>query len=102
MEVSESQLSAAVVALAELHGWRVYTVRRSDRARVASHTGAGFPDLLLVRAGLVRTVELKREAGRVSETQRAWLAALGECPGVEAGVWRPRDWHDGTIVRTLR
>ena len=48
--VSEAQLSAAIVELAELLGWRVFTVKRSDRAIVASRTGAGFPDLVMRRA----------------------------------------------------
>ena len=43
---SERQLSAAVVELAEVLGWRVYTVRRSDKAIVASRMGAGFPDFV--------------------------------------------------------
>ena len=100
--MSEAQLSAAVVELAELLGWRVFTVRRSDRAIVASRTGAGFPDLVMVRSGRVLAVELKREGARPTVAQHAWLAALDGCPGVEVAVWRPAQWCDGAIERTLR
>lgn len=47
-------------------------------------------------------VELKREGGRPTAAQHAWLAALGGCPGVEVDVWRPAQWHDGAIERALR
>ena len=100
--MSEAQLSAAIVELAELLGWRVFTVRRSDRAIVASRTGAGFPDLVIVRPPRVLVFELKREGAYPTATQRGWLEALAECPGVESGAWRPRDWLDGTIERALR
>ena len=100
--MSEAQLSAAVVELAEWLGWRVYTVRRSDRAIVASRTGAGFPDLLMVRAGRLLAVELKRESTKPTAAQHGWLAALDGCPGVEVDVWRPAQWHDGAIERALR
>ena len=100
--MSEAQLSAAIVELAELLGWRVFTVRRSDRAIVASHTGAGFPDLMMAREGRLLAVELKRESTQPTEAQRAWLAALGRCPGIEVHVWRPPQWRDGSIERTLR
>ena len=101
--MSEAQLSAAIVELAELLGWRVFTVRRSDRAIVASRTGAGFPDLVMVRAGRVLAIELKRDGRRKpTPAQDAWLAALDGCPGVEVDVWRPAQWRDGAIERTLR
>ena len=100
--MSEAQLSAAIVELAEVLGWRVFTVRRSDRAIVASRTGAGFPDLVMVRSGRLLAVELKRESAKPTAAQHAWLAALGGCPGVEVDVWRPAQWRDGAIERTLR
>ena len=102
--MNEAQLSAAVVELAELLGWRVFTVRRSDRAIVASRTGAGFPDLVMVRSGRLLAVELKgaRKSAKPTPAQHAWLAALGGCPGVEVDVWRPAQWHDGAIERALR
>lgn len=100
--MSEAQLSAAIVELAELLGWRVFTVRRSDRAIVASRTGAGFPDLVMVRSGRLLAVELKRARAKPTAEQYTWLAALGGCPGVEVDVWRPAQWHDGAIERALR
>ena len=82
-------------------GWRVYTIRNSKRAVVQSHSGKGWPDVVLVRGATILYRELKRERGRVSVEQAGWLDALREA-GQDAGVWRPGDWLDGTIERSLR
>ncbi len=68
--------------------------RRSDR---------GFPDdvLLRPRDGRLLIVEAKSAAGTLSREQRAWIGALNHRT-VEAHVWRPADWLDGTIERILR
>ena len=93
----EASLQASIVELASLLGWRVFHVHDSRRS-----IGAGFPDLLLARPPRVLVFELKREGRYPTATQRGWLEALAECPGIESGVWRPRDWLDGTIERALR
>ena len=93
----EASLQANIVELASLLGWRVMHVGDSRRS-----IGAGWPDLVMVRPPRVLVFELKREGRYPTATQRDWLAALGACPGVESGVWRPRDWLDGTIERALR
>jgi hypothetical protein len=49
--------------------------------------------LVLCRPPDVVFVELKTNKGRVSEHQKKWLEALGECPGVRAYCWRPADWE---------
>ena len=92
----EASLQANIVELAFLLGWRVMHVGDSRRS-----IGAGWPDLVMVRPPRVLVFELKREGRYPTATQRDWLAALGACPGVEPGVWRPRDWLDGTIERRL-
>jgi hypothetical protein len=38
-------------------------------------------------------LELKRQTGRLSPTQREVIAALEQCPGVEVHVARPSDWE---------
>ena len=92
----EASLQANIVELASLLGWRAYHTFDSRRS------APGFPDLVMVRPPRVLVFELKREGAYPTATQRDWLAALGACPGVESGVWRPRDWLDGTIKRALR
>ncbi len=74
-----------LVPYARLQGWRVYFTHYSR------HSPAGFPDLTLVRRGVLLIRELKTDRGRLTSSQRDWLEALQGC-GVDAGVWRPSDW----------
>ena len=72
--MTEDQLKGAVIDLAEANGWLVYSIRRSDQARVQGRrkTGKGFPDLVLVHPvrGLCLFVELKSDVGRVTPQQQ--------------------------------
>lgn len=100
--MTESQWQAQVVQFAKLNSWRVAHFRsvRISRANGTTHwatpveaDGEGFPDLLCVRPGLILAAELKRDGGRVSAEQKAWLRAF-EAAGVPAYVWMPRDWDE--------
>ena len=97
----------AVVELAKTCGWRVYHTHDSRKSE------AGFPDLVMVRDGTLVFVELKSRAGIVTDEQHLWMLALREVeqstswcsPGarrVFVHIWRPEQWHDGTIERALR
>ena len=92
--MTEAELQAHVILAATTLGWRHYHTHRSDRSP------AGFPDLVLVRRGVVVFAELKRQTGRVSPAQREWLADLKATPN-PTYVWRPGDWLDGTITHAL-
>jgi hypothetical protein len=92
--VTEAELQAAIVELAQLLGWRVYHTHDSR------HSAAGFPDLVLVRGRRLVFAELKTGRRRVTEEQARWLAALGEA-GVETHVWREDDWLNGDVERAL-
>ena len=100
--MTEDQLKAAIIDFAELHGWRVYSIRRSDLAKVQGRTGKGYPDLTLVRGGRCWAVELKDARRKVTPEQEAWLDAWEQVPGVETAVWRPEHWFDGTVDSALR
>lgn len=108
--MAEADLQAAVIDLARLLGYRVAHFRaarvgRGDDQRWVTPVaadGAGFPDLTLVSANNVLFVELKSAKGRVSDDQQAWLDALQATSTVIVKVWRPSDWHDGTVESTLR
>lgn len=91
--LTEQQLQQRVVDLARLRGWRVFHPHDSR------HSEAGWPDLALCRRGRLVLAELKTATGRVSPEQRAWLADLAACPGVEVHLWRPADWQ--TVQRVL-
>lgn len=85
---SERAFQAAVVAFAQLHNWRVYHTfdsRRSD---------PGFPDLLLVRNGVVVIAELKAQKGRCTPAQVEWLEAFDAAKHKLVRVWRPSDWKE--------
>ena len=105
--MTEDQLKAAVIDLAEKNGWLVYSIRRSDQARVQGRkgTGKGYPDLTLLHPKRKRllVVELKSAQGKVTPAQVRWLEALvgvDHAPYVE--LWRPEQWLDGHIERVLR
>lgn len=83
-----------VIELAQLAGWRIYHTWSS------LHSPSGFPDLVCVRPPRIVMIELKSERGRISRPQQEWLTALERCPGVEAYVWRPRDWE--AVVEILQ
>ena len=100
--MSEDQLKAAVIELAELLGWRVFTIRNSKRAVVQSRTGKGWPDLALCRPPRLLLVELKSAQGRPTPEQHEWLCALSDCEGVETALWRPQQWTDATIEEALQ
>jgi hypothetical protein len=98
---SEREFQRDVLALAKLHGWLAAhfrparTVRRDGSVRYQTPVqadGAGFPDLVLLRDGVLLVAELKTDTGRTTKEQDAWLAAF-RAAGVAASVWRPRDMN---------
>jgi len=74
-----------VLRVAALYQWNL-TYHTFDSRRSAP----GFPDLILLKGSRMLAVELKREDGRLSPEQRAWLVGL-EAAGIEVDVWRPSD-----------
>lgn len=104
----EAAFMRMVTQLAEACGWqwshfRPARTQRGWRTPVSGPLGAGWPDLVLARPRDRRLIfaELKADRGRVSPEQDAVLTVLGMLgPGVEACVWRPRDWD--TIEAALR
>lgn len=100
--ITEREWQAQVVQLARLHGFlvahfRSVCVRRKNGSihwqTPVEADGEGFPDLLCVRPGRILAAELKRDGGRITAEQRAWLRAF-EAAGVPAYVWMPRDWDE--------
>jgi hypothetical protein len=84
--VSEKAFMAAVVALARSSGWKCYHTRNSRGS------AAGWPDLALVRAGVLLLAELKTDVGRLSDDQAEWLRALRAVEGIRVRLWRPSLW----------
>lgn len=93
--ISEAQWQEQVILMARTFGWKAAHFRPALNKRGKWQTavaadGAGFPDLVLVHrfTSDVIFVELKRDDGKTSPEQDAWLTWLGS-RGV---VWRPRDF----------
>ena len=104
--LSERDFQRQVTDLAEILGWswahfRPAQTSKGWRTPVSGTIGAGFPDLVLVRARDRRLVfaELKRENGELSPRQAAVLELLRAC-GLDADVWRPCQLAE--IVEVLR
>jgi hypothetical protein len=82
---TEAQFLAEVRTFAKSRGWATYHTYRSE------HSGAGFPDLVMVKRPRVIFAELKSDRGRVTDAQRAWIEELRAC-GQEAYIVRPKHW----------
>lgn len=98
--MTESELLSAVIELAQLSGWMVHHDRpaRTDKGwRTAIQGNPGYPDLTLVRDGVVIFAELKSEGGRLTDGQKQWAEALNG----NMVVWRPSDWHQRRILAAL-
>jgi hypothetical protein len=110
--MTEAQLLACVKSTALDFGWLVYHTLHSKGS------DSGFPDLVMLRHGILLFVELKSTRGKLTKGkykadrrgrmiyhpgQEDWLDALamvGE--RVRSYCWRPEHWHNGTIERELR
>jgi hypothetical protein len=58
----------------------------------ATHSPAGFPDIIALRDGRGLALEVKSQHGDVKPRQRAWVAQFDKVPGFMAAVVRPSDW----------
>ena len=98
-DMLEGVLQERVRQLLILHGWRHY------HTHLAKHSPAGFPDVCAIRGNRLLFAELKREKGKTTPAQDAWLAdlrALPALPGIEVYVWRPLQLLNGEIADVLR
>jgi hypothetical protein len=90
-EITEASWQSTVVALAKARGWTVYAPppNRPANGHIIN-TRAGYPDLTMVRDGRILWAELKKETGKLTAEQVAWLDLL-LLAGAEVAVWRPSD-----------
>ena len=102
--VSEAQLRARVVELAHAAGWRVFSLPIAKTRRPVKDA-VGYPDLTLARHGEVMWMELKAEAGLLSEAQAGWQRAIDPILGANRvaryHVVRPVDLDTAWFVRLL-
>ena len=86
--MTEAEHEQGVIEYAQLNGWKIYHTRNSKGSV------AGFPDLLLVRAGRLIFAELKTLKGKLTPAQEEWLDLLTEVSGIICYVWRPNEWPE--------
>ena len=96
LPMTEAALQANVLEAARLGGWLYFHDNDSRRNR------AGFLDNVFLHpeTGRLLFVELKSATGRIRPEQQQWIDALHR-GGHTVRVWRPEQWHDGTIARAL-
>ncbi len=92
--MSELQLQAQVVQLAQAAGWLVFHPYDSR------HSTRGYPDLTFAhpQRGVV-FVELKTQHGYLTRAQRDWFNTL-QAAGARAYIWRPSDWDEAVCMLT--
>jgi len=93
----EKDFQERVCHIARLYGWRIYSIPDSRRVSLA-----GYPDLTMWNVEQKRFIwaELKREKGRLSESQKVVLAELETLEVAEVYVWRPSDFD--RIIELLK
>ncbi len=98
--MSEKELQASVIEEMRQLGWRLIFHARPawvgspGSRRLITNTlpeGAGFPDLLCLRGGVVLALELKQEQKHPKPEQEAWLRGWASLPCCVAAWIRPRD-----------
>lgn len=101
--LTEAQFQQQVTDLCDLLGWRWNHVRRSigKHQRWTTATSViGWPDLAIWGHGRFLLVELKTDRGKLTAAQRDVLGSLRDA-GVDARVWRPRDWDEIEAVLAM-
>jgi hypothetical protein len=94
--MTEAELLDSVRTLARFTGWMTYHTYTSK------HSDAGFPDLVLVRGPELIFAELKRERGRITDQQQAWLDQLRDVRAIDVYEWRPGMFETEIVPRLQR
>ncbi len=100
---SEAGFQGALVEVAHLMGWRAVHFRPARTAHgwrtPGQYDATGWPDLILARPPRIVAIECKRQGGKLTAEQAAWLADLAAC-GIETHTAEPADFD--TIAAVLR
>jgi hypothetical protein len=87
--LDEAAFQARVVAEAKRCGWEgvyhTYDSRRSEE---------GYPDLVMLRAGVQIVAELKVKKNKTTPAQEKWLRLYEQVPGCRVFRWRETDWFE--------
>ena len=90
--MNEKAFQEIVVTTARENGWMVYHTYDSQKS------APGFPDLCMIRNGVIMFVELKTDKGAVTTGQRQWIEQLlrhqYHCQHFLMEIWRPHIWDE--------
>ena len=86
-KITEKEFMSQVIQLARLCGWKVYHTHDSRRSV------AGFPDLVLLRQGVLIVAELKVGKNQPTAEQAEWLRSF-HAVGGRVFVWYPEHWTE--------
>lgn len=94
--MTETTLQTRVGQIARELGWLFYHTHDSRRSE------PGFPDCVFLhpKGGRLLVRELKDMRRKATPEQLDWLAGFTHA-GIDAGIWRPIDLLDETVLRTL-
>jgi hypothetical protein len=84
--LGEDPFLRQILQLAKLYRWYAYHTHDSR------HSEKGWPDLALLKRGVLILAEVKKQDGEVTPEQEAVIALLRQVPGIIVEVWRPSDW----------
>ncbi|WP_082839255.1 hypothetical protein [Gemmata sp. SH-PL17] len=84
--LSEAKFQSKVTALATAEGWEWFHVYDSRLCP------AGFPDLVVIRTGVLVVAELKVGRNKTTADQEKWLALFESIAGTRVFRWRPEHW----------
>lgn len=102
--MTETAYQAQIVDLADKRRWVAMHVHRSHVGdgiviTTTGLDGTGWPDLVLFRPPRCVAIEVKKELGKPTPEQLAWLDILAAC-GFETLVARPSNWDDVVALLT--
>lgn len=107
---TEEELQASLVSYARNEGWAVHFVPDALYRRSFIHKGKrgsaidlgdrGFPDLVLVRDGVIWFRELKVKKNVLSANQKTWRDIL-IAAGCDWALWHPKTMDDVRFLEQL-
>ena len=81
----EKSITNSVIKAAREKGWWVFKIAGGP------YQTPGMPDLLLIKQGIARFLEVKTQSGRVTPHQQAKMAEIERYAGARCDVVRSRD-----------
>jgi len=102
--LTEKELTASVIGMARLFGWRIAHFRSVETKRQGWQTpvqgdGKGYPDLCLVRERII-FIELKCGKNKLEPEQEVWRDKIIEAGG-EWHLLTDKGWLDGKAEEIL-